>query len=424
LWVFGTWWNVSAEPLPASAPDPASTADPGDESSEPSHQDKEESSGWRTRRKRRRWLPTPVRRIGKLLLAALIIEYLVLPQINGTRNTIHKLSQVNGWYLLIGLALEAAAIFAYTELTRAILPPKGAPSRLTLLRIQLSTLAISHVVPGGSAAGTSLGYRMLTQAGVDGPDAGFALATQGLGSAVVLNALLWLALVISIPFYGFSPLYLTAAVVGTVLIGAFSALVLLLTRGEERAAQALKSIAARLPFVDEEAIVRLVHRLAARLRRLESDRRLLARAVFWAAANWLLDAASLWVFVAAFGHRPSIDGLLVAYGLAYVLAAIPLTPGGLGVVEGVLTSTLVGFGTPRSVALLGVLSYRLVNFWLPIPIGGLAFVSLQVDPGDTDTSRREARKRRRAQTIYRVLEPFVGNTETFREWARRHGFKL
>ena len=116
--------------------------------------------------------------------------------------------------------------------------------------------------------------------------------------------------------------------------------------------------------------------------------------------------------------------MLVAYGLAYVLAAIPLTPGGLGVVEGVLTSSLVGFGTPRGAALLGVLSYRLVNFWLPIPVGGLAFVSLQVDPGDTDKSRREARRQRRVQAIYRLLEPVIGSNETFREWARRHGIKL
>jgi uncharacterized protein (TIRG00374 family) len=403
---------MSAEPVPARAPAPSEPDDP---------RPNEPRSG---RRHRRRWLPTPVRRIGKLLLLALIVEYLVLPQINGARNTIHKLSQVNGWYLLIGLALEAASIFAYTELTRAILPPKGAPSRLTLLRIQLSTLAVSHVVPGGSAAGTSLGYRLLTQAGVDGPDAGFALATQGLGSAVVLNALLWLALVISIPLNGFDAIYVTAAAVGTVLIGTFSALVLLLTRGEERAARVFRAVGARLPLIDEDAVGRLVHRLAARLRRLANDRKLLGRAVFWATANWLLDAASLWVFVAAFGHRPSVVGLLVAYGLAYVLAAIPLTPGGLGVVEGVLTSTLVGFGTTRAVALLGVLSYRLVNFWLPIPIGGLAFLSLQVDPGDTDVGRREARKRRRVHAIYRMLEPLAGNNETFREWARRHGIKL
>ncbi len=108
---------------------------------------------------------------------------------------------------------------------------------------------------------------------------------------------------------------------------------------------------------------------------LGADRPLLARAGAWAAANWLLDAASLWVFVAAPGHRVAIDGLIVAFGLANVLAAIPITPGGLGVVEVVLTSTLVGFGTPRGIAVLGVITYRLVNFWIPIPVGALTYLS-------------------------------------------------
>jgi uncharacterized protein (TIRG00374 family) len=380
-------------------------------------------------RRRRRWLPTPVRRIGKLLLVTLVIEYLVLPQIAGTRKAIHTLGRVDGWYLLIAVGLEAGSIVAYTQLTRAMLPSNGSPSRPTLLRIQLATLSLSHVVPGGSAAGASLGYRLLTTAGVDGPDAGFALATQGLGSAVVLNVLLWLALVISIPIHGFSAVYVTAAVVGALLIGGFSALVALLTKGEERAAVLLKAIAARIPLVDENAIGRLVHRLAARLRGLGQDHRLLARAVGWAAANWLLDAASLWVFVAAFGYRPfgyrpPIDGVLVAFGLANVLAAIPLTPGGLGVIETVLTSTLVGFGAPSSVAILGVLSYRLINFWLPIPVGGITFLSLQVDPGDRNPDRKKARQERRVRALSRVLVPIISNSESGREWARRHGIKM
>jgi hypothetical protein len=60
-----------------------------------------------------------------------------------------------------------------------------------------------------------------------------------------------------------------------------------------------------------------------------------------------------------------------------VLAVIPLTPSGLGVIEGVLIPTLVGFGVPRETAILGVLGYRLVNFWLPIPVGGIAYLSLR-----------------------------------------------
>ncbi len=153
---------------------------------------------------------------------------------------------------------------------------------------------------------------------------------------------------------------------------------------------------------------RLVHRLASRIRELGTDPQLLVRAGGWAAANWLLDAASLWVFIAAYGHQVSPVALLVAFGLANVLAAIPLTPGGLGVVEAVLTSTLVGFGTPSTIAIIGVATYRLVNFWLPIPIGALAYVSLQVDPGDPDEDVRRARRDRRAKSFQRFLESVTG----------------
>lgn len=330
------------------------------------------------RRERRHRIPESIRRIVWWLVFALVVEYLVLPQIAGTRKAISLLGGVNPVYLLAGGGLEVAAIVAYAQLTRSVLPQRGGLGLWIILRIQMATLAVSHTVPGGTAAGSSLGYRLMTSAGVDGPDVGFALGTQGLGSALVLNALLWLALVVSIPERGFNPLYVTVAVIGAILIGGFALLVIMLTRGERWAADLLGRLAAKLPLVDGRVVARLVHRLAARLREVAGDRRLLTRAIVWAAANWLLDAASLWVFVFAFGYHVGPDGLLVSYGLANVLAAVPITPGGLGIMEGVLTSTLVGFGAPRGIAILGVLSWRLVNFWLPIPAGGLAYLSVRV----------------------------------------------
>ncbi|HEX7277450.1 MAG TPA: YbhN family protein, partial [Acidimicrobiales bacterium] len=239
---------------------------------------------------------------------------------------------------------------------------------------------------------------------------------QSLGSAVVLNVLLWLGLLVSIPRRGFNPLYGTAAIVGAVLIAAFALAVVSLTRGEERTARIVCRVANRLPFVDGDTLAGVLGRVAERLRVLGADRRLLARAGLWATANWLLDAASLWVFVAAFGHRVDVDALIVAFGLANVLAAIPLTPGGLGVVEAVLTSALVGFGTPRRTAVLGVLLYRLVNFWLPIPIGGLAYLSLKVGPASTREERKAA--------LRRAAEESIAEAEDPRTWAEDRGIRL
>jgi hypothetical protein len=85
--------------------------------------------------------------------------------------------------------------------------------------------------------------------------------------------------------------------------------------------------------------------------------------------------------VAAFGRLLNPVELFAAYGIANVAGALPVTPAGLGVVDSVTPLLLVSFGLTRSVATLGVLAWRLVNFWLPIPAGAIAYVSLKVPRG-------------------------------------------
>jgi uncharacterized protein (TIRG00374 family) len=349
----------------------------------------------------------PFRRGGLLVLLALVLEYLVLPQVAGVRRSLHLLARVNIGYVGLGALLEVASLVSYAQLTKAVLPARACRfSRI--LRIDLSTLAVSHVLPGGTAGGDGLGYRLLTAEGVSGSDAGLALAVQGIGSALVLNALLWLALIVSIPVSGFNPIYATAAVVGALLLGLFAGLVFLLTKGKERAAVMVRGLVTRLPFLKQGAADtadRVVHQIAERVAVMTADRALLRRAVLWAAANWLFDAGSLFVFLVAFGHVESVDGLLVAYGLAYVLAAIPVTPGGLGVVEGVLVPSLVGFGATRGTAIVAVIAYRLVNFWLPIPVGAGAYLSLGGAGKRRAANRREELKQALAEARSRAPLP-------------------
>jgi len=327
------------------------------------------------------------------VLIFLFVFYVALPLLASHRSQVGALAHINVGYLALGVLLEVAALVAYTQLTHAVLP-HGGPTRFRLFRINLSTLALSHVSPGGTAPGAALGYRLLTQSGVSGADTGFALGTQGIGSAVVLNGIFWCALVGFLVTHGFrvpgtdghsstsaSILVMVAAAVGVILLGALGVLFYLLTRGQARASRIIHTVSARIRFLDADRFTSLLERLARRFAVLMEDQRLLARAIAWAAANWLLDAASLWVFVAAFGHVISPIDLLTAYGLAYILAAVPITPGGLGVVEFVLVTMLAGFGLTDGQALSAVLAYRAVNFWLPIPFGGLAYASLELEHG-------------------------------------------
>lgn len=394
--------DVISEPTPPAALGAvAPEADAATTASGPDTDGAADRLGTPRRRRRglRSLLPAPIWQVGRLLLLALVVEYLVVPQLAGPRKVVDLITQVNPLLLLAGVGLEAAALISYAQLTRTVLPAGHNQSLFTILRIELTTLSVSHCAPGGTATGTALGYRLLTQRGVARPDVGFAIAMQGIGSAVILNMILWLALIVSIPVWGFSAVYLIAAAVGAVLMGATAILIFLFTRGEERVGAALEHAAHRVPFVDGPALRRSFEQIGRRVGELSGQRPLVVRAALWATANWLLDAASLEVFVGAFGRWVNPDGLLVAYGLANVLAAIPITPGGLGVIEATLTSILVGFGTPRAIATLGVVGYRLINFWAPIPLGGLAYLSLEVASDDR-------RSRLRAMSE-RLVAPFV-----------------
>jgi uncharacterized protein (TIRG00374 family) len=376
---------------------------------------------------------TSVRRLTQLLLIAFVVIHFVLPQVPKVRDALPLLGSIDLRLVLLAVLCEAVSICCYAKLTAALIPRGQEPGFPTLLRIQLSTLAISHTVPGGSAAGGALGFRLLTKNGLRGTDAAFVMATQGLGSAVVLNILLWLGLVISIPLRGYNPLYATAAVLGVLLIGGFSTMVLLLVRGKARAAQITRAIAGRLPFLDADKVQEVVLRLAGRLQTLARQGQLVSRAILWDLGFWLGTAAALWLYIGAFGHWVPIYGLIVAFGLAYVMAALPITPAGLGVVEVVLVSLLTFFGAPVGAATLGVLLYRLVNFWLPIPLGALAYLSLQVEEArDEVVEGREARakadgqelRRSSEEELRRLAEEAVSRAEDRRAWAKRHGLRV
>jgi uncharacterized protein (TIRG00374 family) len=365
---------------------------------------------------RRRWPGAFARRTFrgtvKTILFLAVFVFFGIPAITNARDSIDRLTTVEPFLLLLGLALQMLSLLAYSQLTRAALPP-GSVRLSVLLRIQLTTRAVTNVVPGGSAAGSAIGYRMLTLAGVRGADAGFALVTAGLGSALMLNVLLWVTLLVSIPAAGFRPVYVTMALIAVFVIAAMGSIVFALMKGQMQAERAVRWVGRRVRFLDEDRLATLVQRLAVRLREILDDPALMRRLGIWATSNWLLDAASLWVFMRAFGMSPRIDSLLVAFCVANISASIPITPGGLGVLDATLVAMLALFGY-GDVAGLAVPMYRLAQYWLPIPLGALSYISLRAGPWSVD--RERGLKRLRDET-----KDAVETGETVYEWAERYG---
>jgi len=84
------------------------------------------------------------------------------------------------------------------------------------------------------------------------------------------------------------------------------------------------------------------------------------------------DCGALALAVAATGGRVSWSALVAAWGVAKVLAVVPLAPGGFGIVDGGMVGVLVASGATPASAVAGVLGYRLATLWLPALCGWAA----------------------------------------------------
>jgi glycosyltransferase 2 family protein len=99
---------------------------------------------------------------------------------------------------------------------------------------------------------------------------------------------------------------------------------------------------------------------------------------FGSAMNIIFDMLTLYLFFNAtmFIIKPTV--LIVGYGLSYLLRkGIFIIPGGAGVVEGGMTVIYTNLGVPTQIAVVAVLGYRFISFWLPSLLGFAAMFYLQ-----------------------------------------------
>jgi putative heme transporter len=277
------------------------------------------------------------------------------------------------------LALAVATLInvaTYGPPWMAALPGLG--YRQSMVLTQTST-ALSVAVPGGDAVGIAASYAMLRGWGFNRSAVAVAVVVTGVWNQIVNIVLPLLALSLLLLSGGSSPLLLTAGLIGMAAVAAVAVALALVLRGEpqaratgeraERLANRALRLARRHPRAGwGEAVVQF--------RRETID--LLARR--WAAITVAAFAGHLAVFgVLIVSLRATgVDAgqvswveALAAWGLVRLLTAVPVTPGGVGIVELGLSSALVGFGADNAEAVAAVLLYRVLTVIPTLVLGGI-----------------------------------------------------
>jgi uncharacterized membrane protein YbhN (UPF0104 family) len=89
------------------------------------------------------------------------------------------------------------------------------------------------------------------------------------------------------------------------------------------------------------------------------------RAVGGTVVYWVGDALCAWAALRAFGAQVGVAPLLLGYATGSVSEAVPLPAGGAGGVDAAMTGGFALAGAPLGAALLGAITFRIFNFWLP-----------------------------------------------------------
>jgi hypothetical protein len=245
---------------------------------------------------------------------------------------------------------------------------------------QLAGNAASRILPGGGATGGVVQATMLVRAGQPGAAVARSLASINLLTTAVLLALP----VFTIPAVIIRPppaRQLQLGLVVSLVVGVAIVLLGLALLHWDSFVHAVGRLAGRgahlvrrrIAVADvERGVVEQRDHVAAAFRLRWS------RSLSLAAANRMLDYAALDAALYAVGAQARPSMVLLAYVISMALALVPITPGGLGFVEAGLTTILVLAGVPGDQAILATLVYRLFSFWLPIPIGALAWAGFHL----------------------------------------------
>jgi uncharacterized membrane protein YbhN (UPF0104 family) len=285
--------------------------------------------------------------LGIAILAALLR---IRSEVHRAGGVLTTLRSANRGVFSVAVVLEATAYVLPGVILRRLVPEL----RLgRALRIAVASLGVGPLVPGNPVSGSGIGFAELRRARVPSPRAATAA----------------FALVIAIPAAS------TAILAGPALIG--SGLAAPLPAGWRGVVLVAGSLAIALAIGIVVAVARGTRedRAGCALGALGGSRSAVLLLLLGVAAA-LADAACLWLTgVALHVHLP-LSSLPIAYIAGVAIMSLPVLPGGLGAVEVTLPAVFAAGGASYAAAVLVVVTWRLLSFWLPTAAGIIALTSL------------------------------------------------
>jgi len=304
-----------------------------------------------------RWLPWL---LGAALLAAVVW---LSRSFTEERAFVRLLEQIEPWWLLLAVALQAGTYVAQGEIWRRVGAAAAQPLPLwTAFELGLVKLFADQALPSAGVSSAVLVARALEHRGWP---AGTATA------AVLVNVATYHVAYAGLVGGALTVLWGRGVLPGIVVAAAVAFMVFSLSIGAAILVFTGRPGAGRRPTWRRPLFRRAADVLAGADASLVQDTRVLAGGIALQAAIVAFDAATVWTLVVAFGASAVPGDVLAAFMIASLVRTLGIVPGGLGTFEGSAVVMLRAVGIEVAVGLSATLAYRGLSFWMPMLPGYL-----------------------------------------------------
>jgi hypothetical protein len=286
------------------------------------------------------------------------------------------------WWVLPAVVAEIASYVCFTQMQFELLRAGHLRAPWSpLFKLSFASQAITNSLPVGNAVASVYGFRWFRRFGADNTLAVWALAGTLVAASVSLSLVAILGL--GIAANEGASLDLVPVLIGTFLIMLGIGSLFVYERPLHAVVAGALRISVTLTRRPRGDTTKQIERIMAWMTAVRLSWTQIGRIVSWGTFNWLFDCACFAMMFRAIDAPIPWKGLLLAYGAGQLAATLPITPGGLGVVEGSITVALVAFGGAETSTAYAVLLYRLISFWMILVIGWLLIgqLALQVRRG-------------------------------------------
>jgi conserved hypothetical protein len=304
----------------------------------------------------------------------LIVMILVI----GPGKIISAVELADPWYLALAVLIQFAIYGLWTQRWAINVNSVGIKiKKVHLLPMLMVGMAINNITPSARGGGEPIRGYILSKYSETSFEKSFAtvIADRGLDTFpfMVLAVLTIISLVL---FMNLSDLVIIGLITAVIALLILFIIALYMSLNKEFGKKAtlwivrvIKRFSKKEHSKLEDEALKVIHGFQNSMRTMVKDRNVLMYGLPISFILWIMEILRVYIVFSSFHVEVSVIVIAEVFIISTLIGMIPLLPGGLGAVDGIMIILFSAAGVPPSISAAATIVERLISFWMTTVIG-------------------------------------------------------